>query len=106
LTFPGGSCYQGHFERGRFQDKEGIYTWSSGDIYEGELVDHQRHGVGTNTSSKGFEFKGTWQDNLPSGGEGILKVKAGDGDNVHSFHSKWDNGLMEGAADIKWHQGS
>jgi hypothetical protein len=55
--------YIGHFRKG-FPDGEGVYTWSTGEVYKGSFKKGMRHGHGTYTfkvNGRDTTITGQWQ---------------------------------------------
>ena len=38
------------------------HTYSTGAVYEGQWLDHSRHGTGTLTEIKGTKYVGEWEE--------------------------------------------
>jgi len=45
----------------------GVYTWESGEKYEGYWKNYKRNGQGTNNFASGAVYKGEWKDDLKNG---------------------------------------
>ncbi len=55
-------CISGDCENGY-----GIYTWDSGERYEGNWQNGYRNGLGTNTFPSGSKYEGNWKDDKKDG---------------------------------------
>ena len=46
-TYADGSRYDGYFVNNKYHDRCGVYCWPNGNSHDGEWVDGERHGIGT-----------------------------------------------------------
>ncbi|GMG17885.1 unnamed protein product [Phytophthora fragariaefolia] len=58
-----GFCYEGEFVRGQRCGVGKLQMHQSGAVYEGEFYNNMRHGQGTETSTLGYSYTGTWRCN-------------------------------------------
>lgn len=85
------STYDGYFQNGE-PNGYGVCTWQCGQVYAGEWLNDERHGVGKsyNTNSGHDAYDGEWQfDNYH--GHGILKYAGG-----HVYEGSFVNGNYDG----------
>ena len=71
----------------------GIYTWDSGERYEGYWRNNMRNGQGTNYFSTGSEYSGNWKDDKKNG-YGTYKYKQES--SYESYTGDWVMGKMTG----------
>lgn len=63
--------YEGTFKKG-YPNGKGTYTWSTGEVYNGQWIEGQRHGVGTYSyteEGKPAIMAGIWEENKYIGPE-------------------------------------
>ena len=60
-TYTDGDIYEGEFKDGKRHGK-GKYTFKNGDIYEGEFKNGAKHGKGKYTSANGTIYDGDWEN--------------------------------------------
>jgi len=72
--YPDSGEFVGLFEKG--QRKQGVYTYASGDTYEGGFKNNLRSGYGVYTYKKGQSFKGIYVDDKKE--FGVFKYLNGD----------------------------
>jgi len=72
--YPDSGKFVGLFEKG--QRKQGVYTYASGDTYEGGFKNNLRSGYGVYTYKKGQSFKGVYVDDKKE--FGVFKYLNGD----------------------------
>jgi len=106
LELPNGDVYEGDFVHGK-RDGRGQYVWANGDRYDGRLRGNQRDGRGVFlTASKGLEFTGEWQTNLPQG-EGRLRIKTYEGAKIpYEYEGQWEGGRKDGNGTFTWPTGA
>ena len=91
-TYSNGDVYDGEFANGK-KNGHGRKTWASGDVYDGGWNNDQRSGEGTLTKTNHLTYKGAWKDNMPEG-QGKMVYPNGtvyDGNwvgNKHSGHGR------------------
>ena len=44
------------------REGRGIFSWSNGNLYEGEWKEGNKNGLGTFTYLDGSKYKGEWKD--------------------------------------------
>jgi len=66
FTYPSGNKFEGEF-RNNVYNGYGIKTFASGGKFEGEYKDHKRNGKGVDTFSNGDQFVGNYKDNKKNG---------------------------------------
>ena len=69
---------------------KGIYTWDSGDIYNGEFKNGFFHGNGTYLYSNGNKYIGQWKNNKEHG-KGVFTLSSGD-----KYEGGFKNGNFDG----------
>ena len=61
FTWPSGERFEGEYRDDKINGR-GVYTWPSGERFEGEYRDNKRNGRGVLTNANGSVKKGTWKD--------------------------------------------
>jgi hypothetical protein len=62
------------WQDGEEGEGQGEMTYSNGEKYVGQIMNHKKQGKGTYTYSNGDTYEGEWDDDLRHG-HGILKMK-------------------------------
>ncbi|CAF4051209.1 unnamed protein product [Adineta steineri] len=75
---------------------QGIYTWASGDRYEGQWKDSDMNGKGTRYYANGNTYTGDWIDNKRTG-QGIFAWANGD-----RYEGQWKDSNMNGKGIRYW----
>ena len=57
-----GSMYEGSY-RDHKKEGKGVFSWASGEKYEGEFVGGMPCGIGVKTFADGRRYEGRWRDN-------------------------------------------
>lgn len=65
------------FNKGK--KKSGVFTYSSGGRYIGDLQGGRRHGRGSFLYPDGSSYEGQWQDNVKHGGYMLVDDALGGG---------------------------
>ena len=82
-----GKCVEGNCVNGH-----GVYTWPTGDRYEGEWKDDKRAGHGVSTWPDGRRHEGEWKDGKQAG-HGVFTLPNGD-----RYEGEWKDGKYTGHA--------
>ena len=82
--------YVGQYLRGREQGEGAFSLKKTGANYEGEFVEGERSGKGTQTFSYGDSYEGCWSGDLPNG-QGVQTWSKG-----ASYEGNFVNGKMQG----------
>ena len=101
-TWTNGDIYEGEWVNNKRTGK-GKYTWVSGDVYEGDFVDGKRTGYGKCTwlNGNGFKFyEGEWL-NGDMHGTGTMTFYGGD-----IYEGGWRNGVKHGYGKYTWYIGT
>ena len=77
----------------------GIFTWSNGDVYEGDFVDGMRTGEGTFRWADGKTYVGSFKEDAR---EGLGTLTWTDGS---SYTGEFLNGRMHGKGKLSWANG-
>ena len=77
----------------------GIYTWDSGDKYQGEFKDGLFHGNGTFFYSNGNKYIGQWKNDKENG-QGIFILESGD-----KYDGQFKDGLFHGTGNLIFNGG-
>lgn len=80
----------------------GVYTWESGERYEGHWKNKMRNGEGTNYFPSGAYYKGNFTDDKKNG-LGFYQYK--EGSSYESYYGDYNNGTLEGFGTLKWKSG-
>jgi hypothetical protein len=94
--YPDSTRFEGTFEKG-FK-KSGIYTYKSGDKYEGSFNNNSREGFGVYTYKNGEIFKGVYLNDKKEYGTYQFK-------NNDLYTGSFDNNLPSGYGVMKYHSG-
>ncbi|MCP4935092.1 MAG: hypothetical protein GY927_13025 [bacterium] len=65
-TWASGDRYEGDWRDDK-QHGKGVYTWANGNHYEGDWRDDKMHGKGVYTWANGDRYEGDWRDDKPHG---------------------------------------
>ncbi|OXB53677.1 hypothetical protein ASZ78_016164 [Callipepla squamata] len=85
---PGQGEYSGSWSHGF--EVLGVYTWPSGNTYQGTWAQGKRHGIGMESKGK-WVYKGEWTH----GFKGRYGVRECTG-NGAKYEGTWSNGLQDG----------
>lgn len=88
-NYPSGTVYTGNFNAAGLRHGQGVYTWPSGDRYEGNWINDKATGNGTYYSREGWKYVGQFVD-LKFHGEGVYYFANG-----KSRKGKWENGQLQ-----------
>jgi len=77
----------------------GVYTWPTGERYEGEWKDGKRNGQGVMTFPDGRRYEGEYKDDLPNG-RGVMTVPTGE-----KYEGEWKDGKKNGQGVATWPDG-
>ncbi|KAG2456091.1 RS10B protein, partial [Polypterus senegalus] len=119
--FQGGHTYQGDFVM-NVPMGQGIYSWLDGSIYDGEVKDGMRHGLGTYTGGiKPVSYIGNWVCGKRHGkgtmyynrektswyqGDWVNNIKEGWGTRRYQsgsiYEGQWQNNVRHGEGTMKW----
>ncbi|GMI40351.1 hypothetical protein TeGR_g2856, partial [Tetraparma gracilis] len=104
LTFASGAVYAGEFKEGMFWGR-GRLTWAeSGNYYDGEWLNGQRHGKGllelSGKDGEAFSYNGSWIRDVM---EGRGTAKYADGS---VFDGQFIRGRREGRGTVEWANGA
>ena len=77
----------------------GVFTWSNGDVYEGEYLDGMRNGNGLFIWADGKKYEGDFVDDMR---EGTGRLEWADGT---FYEGGFVNGKMHGKGRIVWSNG-
>jgi len=83
----------------RFHGK-GIYTYSNGNVYDGDWIDGRKSGQGSQTWENGDKYTGGWSNNREDGQGSKTWGETGD-----SYTGEWLQGKMSGTGTYKWANG-
>lgn len=76
-TYSSGDTYEGEW-KGSVRNGKGKYTWANGNVYEGDFINNERTGIGKYTwKSTGDIFEGDWKAGMRAG-HGKSTSKNGD----------------------------
>lgn len=78
---------------GNCDDGYGVYTWDTGEKYEGYWSDGMRNGQGTNYFSSGAVYTGEWKDDMKHG-VGSYTYKPGS--SYERYEGNWINDKLTG----------
>ena len=98
-TWVSGEDYEGEWADG-LRHGVGTYRWNSGALYEGEWLEGHIHGVGKLRGSEGSLYVGSWAQNRKHG-LGRKTYASGD-----VYEGIWRDGLPEGPGEYRWMDGS
>lgn len=70
-TYSSGAVYEGQWANDR-KHGHGVYTFADGDVYEGEFKDDHPHGHGVYTYADGDVYDGQWRDGEKHG-QGVYR---------------------------------
>ena len=76
ISYNNGRLYDGEMQDGK-RNGLGAYIDSNGDIYSGEWVNGKRNGTGSISYKDGSEYAGEWMDNKRHG-KGIITYSNGE----------------------------
>ncbi len=103
FTWPSGEKYEGEFKDG-YRNGQGSYTWFSDEKYEGEFKDGYRNGQGTYTWSNGKKYIGKWKNGEINGLGTFTRVK-GDYERGR-YVGQWKSGYKHGQGTYTYPKGS
>ena len=90
-SWDSGDRYEGEFKDGLFHGN-GTFIFSNGDIYSGMWEYDKKHGKGTYTAFDGEIYDGEWFENKKQG-NGLFITQLGD-----EYDGEWFNGKLNGYA--------
>ncbi|HLP14459.1 MAG TPA: hypothetical protein VK177_21190 [Flavobacteriales bacterium] len=93
-----GNVYEGNWKNGEKHGK-GILTFADKSVYNGEFKDGKRHGKATMKWADGNVYTGAYEDDKRSG-FGKMTYSGGG-----SYEGEWKNNLMHGEGTITWSRG-
>ena len=67
IFFNNGDIKEGTFVNGKLNDRNGSYTWATGDKYVGEFKDSNMSGFGEYFYKSGDRYRGSWCDDKRNG---------------------------------------
>lgn len=67
IVFNNGDIKEGTFVNGKLNDRNGCYTWATGDKYVGEFKDGNISGFGEYFYKSGDRYRGSWCDDKRNG---------------------------------------
>jgi hypothetical protein len=97
------SCVNGHFR----------VTMHTGEVYEGNYTDEEKHGIGRQIYKDGSIYEGEWHRGQRQG-FGTITMKgynsigsnsSNQNNNDYTYQGEWDHGIIHGKGYWKWSDG-
>lgn len=98
FTYKSGDRYEGDWKDGK-KDGQGIMYYADGNKYEGRWKDDQKDGYGVYTWSNGDRFEGNFKNSIIEGPGRYFWLSG------HWFEGLWSKGLMNGVGTYYWSDG-
>ena len=99
VSWGSGDRYEGEFSDGE-RHGYGTYTWPDGGRYEGEWHDTEQHGFGSRTWPNGDRYEGEWRDGKVHG-RGTYNWANGD-----RYEGEWRDDKRTGRGTLTWANGN
>jgi hypothetical protein len=95
------SCVNGHFR----------VTMHTGDVYEGNYIDEEKHGIGRQIYIDGSIYEGEWHRGQRQGFGTITMIgynsnsSSNNSNNDYIYQGEWDHNIIHGKGYWKWYDG-